>query len=47
MKTDRNERLKKDPASLRAMALGLLFDWLSSESFKSPATAKEMLGCPS
>jgi hypothetical protein len=46
MNTDRIEQLREDPAALRAMALGLLFDWLSSESFKSPATAKEMLGCP-
>lgn len=46
MDTDSIEQLRADPAALRAMALGLLFDWLGSESFKNPATSRELLACP-
>jgi hypothetical protein len=46
MNTDRIEQPKEDPVALRAMALGLLFDWLGSESFKNPATTEELLTCP-
>jgi hypothetical protein len=28
------------------MALGLLFDWLGSDSFKNPATPEELFACP-
>jgi hypothetical protein len=45
MNIDRVERLKEDPSALRAMALGLLFDWLASESFTNPTTTQEMLAC--
>lgn len=46
MKTDKIENLERDPAALRAMALGFLFDWLGSESFKNPAPFRELAGCP-
>ncbi|QVV66965.1 hypothetical protein [Synechococcus sp. LA31] len=46
MNTDRIEELKEDPVALRAMALGLLFDWLGSESFENPTTTQAMLACP-
>lgn len=46
MTTDTIERLKEDPAALRAMALGFLFDWLGSDSFKNPAPFRELSKCP-
>jgi hypothetical protein len=46
MNTDKIEQLKEDPVALRAMALGLLFDWLGSESFENPTTTQVMLACP-
>lgn len=46
MTTDKIERLKEDPAALRAMALGFFFDWLGSESFQNPAYDEDLQGCP-
>ena len=48
MNTDRIEQLKEDPAALRAMALGFLFDWLSSERLRqSPRLPRRCWGAPS
>ena len=46
MTTDTIEKLKEDPAALRAMALGFLFDWLGSESFENPAYDEDLRNCP-
>ena len=45
IKTNKIERMKEQPAALPAMALGLLFAWLGSESFNNPATVQNILGC--
>jgi hypothetical protein len=46
MTTDSIERLREDPAALRAMALGFLFDWMGSEDFKNPAPFRDLSRCP-
>lgn len=46
MTTDGIERLREDPAALRAMALGFLFDWMGSETFQNPAYIEDLSGCP-
>ena len=46
MATDKIERLREDPAALRAMALGFFFDWLGSENFQNPAYDEDLRTCP-